>query len=156
MARSPKPELSDQQLDAWRSFLRAHSELIRTLDRELESQQGIPITFFDVLAQLTGAGGRLRMSELADAVLLSRSGVTRLVDRMERDGLVKREHCPTDRRAMYTTITPAGKRALAKARPVHLRGVAEHFARHLSDGEAKTLAAALGRMVPDGANGDAC
>jgi DNA-binding MarR family transcriptional regulator len=156
MARARNPQLSDEQLEAWRAFIRAQSELIRTLDRELETEQGLPITFFDVLAQLTGAGGRLRMSELADAVLLSRSGVTRLVDRMERDGLVKREHCPTDRRAMYTTITPAGKRALAKARPVHLRGVAEHFARHLSDEEAKTLAAALGRMAPDGTDGDAC
>src|SRR5215510_1856359 len=96
MARSPeKSELSDEQLDAWRAFLRAQSALIRTLDRELQEDQGLPITFFDVLAQLTAAGGRLRMSELADAVLLSRSGVTRLVDRMERDGLVKREHCPT-------------------------------------------------------------
>jgi DNA-binding MarR family transcriptional regulator len=156
MVRDPKPQLSDHQLDAWRAFLRAQSELIRTLDRELEADQGLPITYFDVLAQLTQAGGRLRMSELADAVLLSRSGVTRLVDRMERGGLVKREHCPTDRRAMYATMTPAGKRALAKARPVHLRGVAEHFGRHLSDEEAKTLAAALGRMVPDGAHGDAC
>ena len=156
MARARTPELSDEQLDAWRAFLRAQSALIRTLDRELQAEQGLPITFFDVLAQLTQAGGRLRMSELADAVLLSRSGVTRLVDRMERDGLVKREHCPTDRRAMYATVTTAGKRALAKARPVHLRGVAEHFARHLSDDEAKTLAAALGRMVPDGADGDAC
>jgi DNA-binding MarR family transcriptional regulator len=153
MARAASPELGDQQLDAWRAFLRAQSELIRTLDRELEAEQGLPIAFFDVLAQLTQAGGRLRMSELADAVLLSRSGVTRLVDRMERDGLVKREHCPTDRRAMYTTITPVGKRALAKARPVHLRGVAEHFGRHLTDEEAKTLAAALGRIVQDG---DAC
>jgi DNA-binding MarR family transcriptional regulator len=156
MARARNPQLSDDQLEAWRAFLRAQSELIRTLDRELDTEQGLPITFFDVLAQLTQAGGRLRMSELADAVLLSRSGVTRLVDRMERVGLVKREHCPTDRRAMYATVTPAGKRALAKARPVHLRGVAEHFARHLSDDEAKTLAAALGRMVPDGADGDAC
>ncbi len=156
MARAPKPQLSDEQLDAWRSFLRAHSEVIRTLDRELEADQGFPITFFDVLAQLTQAGGRLRMSELADAVLLSKSGITRLVDRMERDGLVKREHCPTDRRAMYATITSAGKRALTRARPVHLRGVAEHFARHLTPEETKTLAAALGRMVPDGADGDAC
>ncbi|HYV59091.1 MAG TPA: MarR family transcriptional regulator, partial [Acidimicrobiia bacterium] len=126
------------------------------LDRELEAEQGFPITYFDVLAQLTAAGGRLRMSELADAVILSRSGVTRLVDRMERGGFVKREHCPTDRRAMYATITPAGKRALAKARPVHLRGVAEHFARHLTDDDAKTLAAALGRMARDGSDGDAC
>jgi len=156
MARSREPTLNDQQLDAWRVFLRAHSELIRVLDRELEAEQGFPITFFDVMAQLNQAGGRLRMSELADAVLLSRSGVTRLVDRMERDGLVKREHCPTDRRAMYATITPEGKRALAKARPVHVRGVAEHFGRYLSDEDAKRITAALGRMVPDGVDGDTC
>jgi DNA-binding MarR family transcriptional regulator len=142
------PELSDEQLEAWRAFLRAQAELIRTLDRELEAERGLPITFFDVLIQLSQAGGRLRMSELADAVLLSRSGMTRLVDRMVRDDLVRREACPTDRRSMYATLTPKGKRALAQARPVHLRGVAEHFGRHLSDQEAKTLAAALGRMLP--------
>jgi len=73
-----------------------------------------------------------------------------------RAGLVRREACPTDRRSMYATLTAKGKRALAQARPVHLRGVAEHFGRHLSDDEAKTLTAALGRMVasPDGE--DAC
>lgn len=155
MARSPAPQLSDQQFEAWKAFLRAQSELIRTLDRELEAERGLPITFFDVLAQLSQAGGRLRMSELADAVLLSRSGVTRLVDRMVREGLVRREACPTDRRSMYAAITPAGRRALKQAMPVHLRGIEEHFGRHLSDEEAKTLTAALGRMAPS-SDGDAC
>jgi DNA-binding MarR family transcriptional regulator len=151
-ASARAPELSDAPFDAWKAFLRAQAELIRTLDRELQAEQGLPITFFDVLIQLSQAGGRLRMSELADAVLLSRSGVTRLVDRMVRDDLVRREACPEDRRSMYATLTTKGKRALAQARPVHLRGVAEHFGRHLSDEEAKTLAAALGRMAapPDG------
>jgi DNA-binding MarR family transcriptional regulator len=151
-ASARAPELSDQQFEAWKAFLRAQAELIRTLDRELQAEQGLPITFFDVLIQLSQAGGRLRMSELADAVLLSRSGVTRLVDRMVRDDLVRREACPEDRRSMYAALTTKGKRALAQARPVHLRGVAEHFGRHLSDEEAKTLAAALGRMAasPDG------
>ncbi|HKF90654.1 MAG TPA: MarR family transcriptional regulator, partial [Acidimicrobiia bacterium] len=121
-----------------------------------EAEQGLPITFFDVLIQLSQAGGRLRMSELADAVLLSRSGVTRLVDRMVRAGLVRREACPTDRRSMYAALTTMGKRALARARPVHLRGVAEHFGRHLSDEEAKTLAAALGRMAPAPDGDEAC
>jgi DNA-binding MarR family transcriptional regulator len=155
MARTPAPQLSDEQLDAWAAFLRAQAALISTLDRELEAERGLPITFFDVLAQLSRAGGRLRMSELADAVLLSRSGVTRLVDRMERDGLVRREQCPTDRRASYATLTAEGKRALKQAKPVHFRGIAEHFARHLSCAEAKTLAAALGRMAPS-RDGDAC
>ena len=155
-ASTRAPGLSDQQLEAWRAFIRAQSELLKTLNEELESGQGLPLTFFDVLAQLSFAGGRLRMSELADAVLISRSGVTRLVDRMERAGLVRREACPEDRRSMYAALTPKGKRALAQARPVHLRGVAQHFGRHISEDEAKTLAAALGRMAPSPDGEDAC
>jgi DNA-binding MarR family transcriptional regulator len=144
--------LSDQQFEAWKAFLRAQAGLIRTLDNELVAEEGLPITFFDVLAQLSAAGGRLRMSELADAVLLSRSGVTRLVDRMVRAGLVRREQCPEDRRSLYATLTPEGEQALAEALPVHFAGIANHFGRHISDEEAKTLAAAFGRMVssPDG------
>jgi DNA-binding MarR family transcriptional regulator len=88
------------------------------------------------------------MSELADAVLLSRSGVTRLVDRMVRAGLVRREQCPEDRRSLYATLTPEGEWALAEALPIHVGGIAKHFGRHISDEEAKTLAAAFGRMVP--------
>ncbi|HEY3097238.1 MAG TPA: MarR family transcriptional regulator [Acidimicrobiia bacterium] len=150
---TPEP-LSDQQFEAWKAFLRAQAGLIRTLDRELVAEQGLPITFFDVLAQLSAAGGRLRMSELAHAVLLSRSGVTRLVDRMVRAGLVRREQCPEDRRALYATLTPEGEQALAEALPVHVQGIAQHFGRHLSDDEAKTLAAAFGRMLsfPEGDN----
>jgi DNA-binding MarR family transcriptional regulator len=140
--------LTDPQFEAWKAFLRAHAAVLRVLDDELEAEQGIPLTYFDVLIQLWRAGGRLRMSDVADAVVLSRSGVTRLVDRMARDGLVRREPCPTDRRALYAVLTPKGKKALQKALPVHLRGIAEHFARQLSDREAKTLSAALGRLVP--------
>lgn len=154
MAATPEP-LSDQQFEAWKAFLRAQSGLIRTLDRELVAEQGLPITFFDVLAQLSGAGGRLRMSELADAVLLSRSGVTRLVDRMARDKLVERVQCPEDRRVTYAALTPQGERALADALPIHVQGIADHFGRHLSEEEAKTLAAVFGRMVPS-SDGDAC
>jgi DNA-binding MarR family transcriptional regulator len=155
MARARPPELSDQQFEAWKAFIRAQAEVIHTLGRELEAEQGLPLTFYDVLIQLSIAGGRLRMSELADAVVLSRSGVTRLVDRMVRDGLVRREACPEDRRSLYATLTPEGRRALKRARPFHLRGVAEHFGRHLSDQEAKTIAAAPGRMAPS-PDGEAC
>jgi DNA-binding MarR family transcriptional regulator len=147
MTRSAEP-LSDRQFEAWKAFLWAYAAVLRVLDDELEAEQGIPLTYFDVLIQLWRAGGRLRMSDLADAVLLSRSGITRLVDRMGRDGLVRREPCPTDRRALYAVLTPEGKKALQKALPVHLRGIAEHFGRHLSDREAKTLSDALGRLVP--------
>jgi DNA-binding MarR family transcriptional regulator len=147
VASSADP-LTDQEFEAWKAFLRAHSAVLRVLDAELEAEQGVPLTYFDVLIQLSRAGGRLRMSDLADAVLLSRSGITRLVDRMGRDGLVRREPCPTDRRALYAVLTPEGEKALQNALPVHLRGIAEHFARHLSEREAKTLSAALGRLVP--------
>src|SRR6266511_4303625 len=115
-ARARAPELTDEQLEAWRAFLRAQAALIRTLDRELAAEQGLPITFFDVLVQLSQAGWRLRMSELADAVLLSRSGVTRLVDRMVRSGLVRREACQTDRRPISPPLTTGGKRAYRQAR----------------------------------------
>jgi DNA-binding MarR family transcriptional regulator len=156
MARTQAPQLSDEQLDAWRAFLRAQAELIGKLDRELEDEQGLPLTFYDVLAQLSHADGRLRMSELADAVVLSRSGVTRLVDRMVRAGLVRREACPTDRRASYATLTAAGRKALKQAWPVHSRGIAEHFARHLSCDDAKTMTAAFDRMLRSGDGRDAC
>jgi DNA-binding MarR family transcriptional regulator len=147
VASSRTPELRDEQFEAWKAFIRAQSELLGVLNKELEGEQGLPLTFFDVLIQLQRAGGRLRMSDLADAVLLSRSGVTRLVDRMVRDGLVRREACPHDRRSWYAALTPEGAKALQQAEPVHMRGIAEHFARHLSDEEAKTIAAALGRML---------
>ncbi|SRR6266567_1774257 len=154
MARAPA--LSDEQLAAWQAFIRAQSEVIGTLGRELETEQGLPITFYDVLTQLSRAGGRLRMSELADAVVLSRSGVTRLVDRMVRAGLVRREHCPTDRRSSYAVLTADGKKALKQAWPVHSRGIAEHFARHLSCDEAKTLTDAFSRMAPSSDGDAAC
>jgi DNA-binding MarR family transcriptional regulator len=156
VARARAPELSDQQFEAWKAFIRAQAEVIHTLSRELEAEQGLPLTFYDVLIQLSIAGGRLRMSDLADAVVLSRSGVTRLVDRMVRAGLVRREACPEDRRSLYAALTPEGTRALKRARPFHLRGVAEHFGRHLSDEEAKTIAAALGRMAPSLDGDEAC
>jgi DNA-binding MarR family transcriptional regulator len=152
MARSP---LNDHQMAAWRAFLRAQATVLGALERELESEQGLPIAFYDVLVVLSEADqGRLRMSELAKRVVLSRSGVTRLVDRMEREGLVRREQCPADRRGYETVITDQGRRVLKQAWPVHARGVAEHFARHLSGKEADVIADALGRMSP--ADSDSC
>lgn len=145
-ARSP---LTERQLDAWRAFIRAHAGLIDLLGHELEAERGLPLTFYDVLVNLSEAGGRLRMSDLADAVVLSRSGVTRVVDRMERTGYVKRERCPSDRRGSFATLTAKGQRALREAWPVHARGVAEHFAGKLSDDEAALIADVFQRMTPD-------
>jgi DNA-binding MarR family transcriptional regulator len=139
-------QLSASEQAAWRAFLRAHAALLGTLERELAAR-GMPIAFYDVLAQLAEAGGRLRMRELAEAVLLSRSGLTRLVDRMERAGYVKRERCADDRRGAFATITPAGRRALRQVDPVHARGVAEHFAQHLTREETHVLTGALERVA---------
>lgn len=139
--------LSEDQLAAWRAFIGAHAALLGVLERELEAEHGMSLAFYDVLAQLSEArGGRLRMSELADAVVVSRSGLTRLVDRMEQAGYVRRESCPSDRRGAFAVITPAGRAALRRAWPVHARGVHEHFAAQLTDEEARTLAAALTRV----------
>ena len=98
-------------------------------------------------AQLDHKGGQLRLSALADSVLLSRSNITRLVDRMANAGLVKREPCPEDRRGMYAVITPEGREALRRAWPGHWRGIVEHFIQHLNDEDVKALHTALSKVV---------
>jgi DNA-binding MarR family transcriptional regulator len=139
--------LNEDQLAAWRAFIGAHAAVLTILERELEAEHGMSLAVYDVLAQLSEAPeGRLRMSELADAVVVSRSGLTRLVDRMEQAGHVRRESCPSDRRGAFAVITPAGRAALRRAWPVHARGVRDHFAGQLTHEEARTLAAALTRV----------
>ena len=141
-------QLSRPELDAWTGFLRAHAALVRELDRQLETAHGLPLTQYEVLLHLEGAPEhRLRMSELARSVLLSQSGVTRLVDRLQQRGLVVREGCPEDRRVLYARLTPHGARALAEARPTHLAGVRELYLRHFDDAELKTLADAFERVA---------
>ena len=94
---SVEARLTTDELAAWRGFLQTHARLTRRLDEELRAAHDLPLTSYDVLVQLEGAPGReMRMSELADAVLLSRSGLTRLVDRLERQGLIERRECPDD------------------------------------------------------------
>lgn len=116
-------------LAAWQAFLRAHAVLIRTLERELVAAEGLPLAEYDVLVQLDQAPeGRLRMAQLADRVLLSRSGLTRLVERMEAAGLVRREVCPSDARGAFATMTQEGGRQLARSSVVHLRSLQDHFA----------------------------
>jgi DNA-binding MarR family transcriptional regulator len=140
--------LDDVRMDAWRAFLQAHASVTEVLERELAELRSLPLTWYDVLFQLSETpAGRLRMQELAHSVLLSKSGLTRVVDRMARDGLVRREVAANDARGAFACLTPAGRAALRRAAPVHLGGVQEHFGRHLTDTEAATLAAALGRVA---------
>lgn len=139
---------ADLKVDAWRSLLEAHARVVERLTGDLETELGLPLTFYDVLLQLNEAPGhRLPMRELADRVLISKSGLTRLVDRMTAQGLVARTPCATDRRVVYAALTDVGRSRLVGAAPVHLRGIDEHFGRHLSDAEAQTLRSLLGRVV---------
>jgi DNA-binding MarR family transcriptional regulator len=134
-------------LASWRVFLRAHAVITRRLESELLAEQDLPLASYDVLVQLVDAPGhRLRMTELASAVLLSRSGLSRLVDRLQREGLVSREAASEDGRGMYAALQPAGLSRLRDAAPTHLRGVAEHMTSKFSDDELDALRALLNRL----------
>jgi len=142
--------LSARELAAWRGFLRAHGVLLARLDRELHAEHGMALADYDVLVQLHAAPDRrLRMRELADAVLLSRSGLTRLVDRLVEQGLVAREPCPDDARGCFAVLTRSGARALHEARPTHLAGVRRLFLSRLSARQQAELAEAWDRIASD-------
>ena len=137
----------DLHLAAWRSLLEAHAAVTDLLERELEQERGLALSKFEVLLKLADApGGRMRMLELADSVLLSKSGLSRLVDRMEEARLVRRERCPSDRRGAFAVLTDEGRRVLRRAAPVHLRGIQEHFARHLDGDEVRALVRILDKV----------
>ena len=144
---SAPPLLSPEELGAWRGFLRTHSALTRELDAELQSEHGLPLVSYEVLLFLADSpGGRLRMSELAEGVLLSRSGMTRLVDRLVREGLVERERCEGDARGLHAVITPRGRRAFSRARRTHLDGVRRLFLERLSAKEKAQLGEIFARL----------
>lgn len=135
-------ELTPEQLAAWSGFLRGHAQIVRALDSELEQEHGLPLTSYDVLIQLSLAPDRrLRMFELADAIVLSRSGLTRLVDRLERCRLVERERGEVDPRQVYARLTDRGFEVVADATPTHVAGVKARFLERLSDEQTKQLAA---------------
>jgi DNA-binding MarR family transcriptional regulator len=140
--------IDDPGILAWRTFLTAHATLIRRLDAELEEREALSLSDFDVLAQLHFAGGTLRMRDLADSVLLSRSGMTRRVDRLEAAGFVSRAACETDRRGSMASLTDAGRERLDRALPVHVQGIADHFLCHLAPDELATLRTTLAKLLP--------
>lgn len=142
------------QLAAWRGFLEAHLRVTEQLDRELHDAHDLDLTWYDVLVQLSEAGGRLRMSDLASAVLLSRSNCTRLVDRMMRAGLVRREVDPGDARSRWTVLTAAGRDRLREAAPTHLDGVRRLFADHVDAATAVAMQQAFEAMIQDRDRGD--
>lgn len=135
------------QMHAWQRLLRANCLLSRALDTELQSAHGMTISDYDVLVQLRDAQGHsLRMSELSRRTLLTKSGMTRLVQGLERDGLVVRRACADDARVSYAVLTEAGMERIAAARETHHAGIRRLFAEHFSDAEAEQLADLLGRI----------
>jgi DNA-binding MarR family transcriptional regulator len=148
------PRLTAHELGVWRTFLRAHATISGRLERDLIADHGLPLAWYDVLLQLAEAPGqRIRMTDLADRVLLSRSGLTRLVDRLVAEDLVERAACPSDARGTYTVLTAAGQRRLREAAPTHLRGIGEYVAGPLSEQELETLRALLRKLL-EAAGGD--
>jgi DNA-binding MarR family transcriptional regulator len=138
----------DPRLAAWGAFLRAHARITRHLEQELQFEQELSLADYDVLYQLAVADDRrLRMSDLADRLLLSRSGATRLVDRLTRSGLVGRASCATDRRGLWAYLTDAGAERLRSATPTHLRGVAMHFIEPIPGPELEQLRRTLERVA---------
>ena len=143
----PRP-LTDREQRAWRGLLRTHALLVKRLDAELEAEHSLALTSYEVLLHLSNAeGSKMRMCDIAESVLLSRSGLTRLVDRLERDGLVERVSCSHDARGAFATLTEAGRAKFRAARATHLDGVREHFLAHFSQDELDVLGDAFERFV---------
>lgn len=133
---------------AWQTFITAHAVVIELIEQELAEAKQLPLSSYDVLLALVQAPNRrLRMHELAQAVLLSRSGLTRLVDRLEQEGLLARDRSGHDRRATYAVLTLKGFRAFRQAWPIYAQGILKHFAHHLTEQEMSTLSQLLGRVV---------
>ena len=142
---------SAQHLRMWRSFLETHSTVLKYLERRMQAQHGLPLTWWDVLIQLgDGTGGRLRMGELAESVLLTRSGITRILDRMVGEGLVVREPCPGDRRGYYAVITQKGRDTVERVGPDHSKNAWEVFLGHITGEEAVLLGKVFDRVLAAG------
>lgn len=148
-APTDQAELSEAELGAWRGLVRVHAALVRELDAELEARHGLPLSSYEVLRSLSRApGGRLRMAELAEYVLLSRSGMTRLIDRLEREGMVSRSTCDKDGRGCYAGLTDRGRATVTEARSTHIAVVRAGFLRHFSEDEMRDFATLFERVLP--------
>jgi DNA-binding MarR family transcriptional regulator len=135
------------EVEAWRMLLLAHAAAVRAIERDLQ-RGAVPLTWYDVLLELDAApDGRLRMRELSDRVVLSRTRVSRLVDELAGRGLVRKLPDEVDRRSTWAAVTAEGRAALREAAPAYLAGIHEHFGRHLTAGERRSVARALGKVV---------
>ncbi len=144
------PELTPTETQAWLGLMHTRAVLVRQLDADLEAEHRISVIGFEVLRNLGAAEGeRIRMTQLADLVLLSPSGLSRLVDRMSADGLVERVACPSDGRAIHATITDEGRRRLLAARGTLARAIRARFLAHFDEGEVGLLANFWLRLTPE-------
>jgi DNA-binding MarR family transcriptional regulator len=135
-------------IGAWRSFLTAHARITRRLDEELQAAHGLSLAEYDALLQIAHAPGRrVRMNVLAERVILSRSGITRLVDRLEAAGCVERMACSTDARGQEAMLTPVGLERLRAAATTHLDGVRRYFLDRLEAGDLAGLETSLSRVA---------
>ncbi|MBI2496654.1 MAG: MarR family transcriptional regulator [Opitutae bacterium] len=143
-----KPNLPESHLLAWRKYYVSFWRVFAAIEADLVAA-GLPsLSWYDALYELYLAPGRhLRMNELARSALLSRSGLTRLVDKLEQGKLIERRSCPADRRVQHAQLTEKGIEMLRKIWPVYRAGIAKYFAAHLSAAEARELGAALGRVA---------
>jgi DNA-binding MarR family transcriptional regulator len=148
--RSPSPgtELEEPALRVWRAFLQASVLLPRRLDEELQAAHGLSLAEYDALLHIANAPERrVRMSVLADRVLLSRSGITRLVDRLVADGMVERWACPTDARGAEAALTGSGLDRLREAARTHVAGIERHFLTPLDSADREAIERGLGRVA---------
>jgi DNA-binding MarR family transcriptional regulator len=141
-------ELSKQGLEAWKGLLLAHATLVEQIDREMARANLLPLDWYDALLALEDSpDSRLKMSDLADQVLLSKSGLTRLVDRLEAKGYIRREACRADRRVAYAVLTPEGLKAREESWPTFRAAIQEYFVSQLTDHEIEVIGGALTRFA---------
>jgi len=144
----PKRRLSESEVRAWEAFVRAYAATSHALERASETRGGLPLGEHFLLVQIArGSEWGSRPSELAERSLLTKSGVTRALDRLERDGLIERRVCPTDKRGWLVLLTTKGRHLLRRAAPSHIRAIAKHFAEQLTEQELKLLTPALERIA---------
>ena len=139
--------MTSDAVRAWAALLRLHARLVPQFDRELQAAAELPLSWYDVLLELSSAGGRLRMTELGERVVLSRTRVSRLVDELVREGLVAKEPNPDDARSSYAVLTDEGERRFRAAAPVYTAAIEREVGAALPTGELASLADDLERIL---------
>ena len=146
--------MAEDLAGTWGALLKVHAALVPRLDRELQETHGLPLTWYDVLLELSAAPKRrLTMGQLGSVAAVSRTRVSRVVDELVRAGLVTRESNPDDGRSAFAALTPAGRAALRRAAPTYVAAVRREFADHLTAREVEVLAGALRKVLAAAARG---